>query len=165
MRTNVLLVCVILVLFGCASASKSEPTVIKNIDFQYDTIWKATCAAVEARGFELKECNKDDRSITTYYKILPETNVEDPRMRSYKALVKLVPREAPTGVKYDVEIQVGLYWKFRTPLTDPQENWEFIRWDREIEEGIVAEFHNQTAIDQRVKQGHEEFKKRTGREF
>jgi hypothetical protein len=165
MKTKLLFLSVIFVLCGCRSVSEVEPTVIRDVDFRFETIWKAVCAACELQGFfGINECNKDDRSITTYYKILPEATVGDAWMRSNKALVKLVPKEGPT-VKYDIQIRVGLYWKKRTLLPEAEEGWEFIKWDRELENQIVAEFHRQTAQDQRIRQGLEEPKKRTGREF
>ena len=164
MRAKLILTCIVL-LCGCKSVPEGSPTIIKGMDFGLETVWKAICSATQAKGFELKELNKDDRTITTYYKILPETDVTDPMVRSYKALIGLVPNEAPTGVKYDIEIRVGLYEKRKSPSTDPQENWNFVKWDKDIEQQLVAEFHNRTAKEQRIKQGLEEPGKRSGKEF
>jgi len=164
MRAKVLLILIVL-LCGCRSVPEGSPTVIRGMDFEFETVWKAICNAAQAKGFGLEECNKDDRRITTYYKILPETDVADPIMRSYKALIRLVPNEAPTGVKYDVEIRVGLYEKRKSPPTDAQENWNFVKWDKDVEQQLVAEFHNQTAKEQRIRQGHEEPGKRSEKEF
>jgi hypothetical protein len=159
-RTKLLLVFAIVSLCGCRTVSGVSPTVVKDVDFQYETIWKAICAACELQKFELKECNKDERRITSYYMVLPETNITDPRMYSHKAVVTLVPKQAVTGVKYDINISAGLYWKRRTLLSAAQEGWNFIEWDRELEKKIAAEFHNQTAKEQRIRQGIEDSKKR-----
>ena len=165
MRLRLVFVLGIVILCGCRSFSGGAPVVIKDVDFKYETTWKAVCAACLASGFELRDCNVDERRITSYYKILPEADITDPWMRSHKAIITLVPKEAVTGVKYDISISVGLYWKKRTPLSDAQEGWDFISWDKEKQEEIAAEFHNQTARDERIKQGIEEFKRRTGGKF
>ncbi|MFH1421228.1 MAG: hypothetical protein ABIH42_00705 [Planctomycetota bacterium] len=164
-RVSIILIVLFFIVCGCRNPDNIPPTVIEDVDFKFDTIWKALCSAVEARGFEIYSCDKDDRKIVSYYKEIPEPDIRDSWVRSKKVEITLVPNKAPTIVKYDIRVFVGIYYKSKKYEFDLDEDWDYIRRDGEIEKEIVGEFHRQISFDQRIRQGHEEYEKRPSRGY
>jgi len=150
---------------GCAGVNpmKLQPTVLGNVDFDYNSTWQAAMGAVQIYFPYLEYCNKDDMRIVSYYKPETDTDITMPREYARRAFLTIKPREASGGTSYDIEIRVGKYWRPRDPMRDISDNWELIRWDRDIEQKIKQEFMNQTILEQRRLQGHEKFNKHRSR--
>ncbi len=162
MYRSCLLVFALLLAAGCASPNPAgaPPTVLRDVDFTYDTIWQASMGAVQMFFPYLELCNKEEKTISSYFK--QETNVNPASAYDYakRAFLEIAPRETREGTKYDISVWVGKYWRTKHVDNEPNKGWELIRWDREIEDKIIKAFKAQTVIEQRVKQGHEKFKKR-----
>lgn len=157
---------VLLVLsFGCmlSDPMKVPPTVLPNVDFDYDSTWNAAVGAVQVHFPYLEHCNKDDMRIVSYFKRGTDIDITSTREWATRAFLTIRPREAAEGTSYNIEVHVGKYWRGRDPWKDDEEGWELVGWDDITEKKIIAAFKEQTVFDQRIRQGHKQFDSRRNR--
>ena len=154
-------------LAGCVSSNpmKAAPTVLRDVDFKYDSIWLAATGAVQTHFPDLDSCNKADMAITSFFRPEPDIDITQPHEYARRAFLTIKLRETPDGPRYDIEVRVGKYWRARSPLADMNEGWDLIRWDRELEGKIIEEFKKHTVLEQRLRQGQKEFEKQRSRGY
>ena len=150
---------------GCAGTRLNVPgTILPDVDFNYDSTWNAAMLAVQQHFPDLDDCNKDDMLITSFYKQDMVTDPTSPYEYAKRAFLTIRPKESTERrTVYDIEVHVGKYWRPRTPIKDPQDDWELIRWLPESERDIIKSFKEATREDQRIRQDHKKFEKRRSR--
>lgn len=152
---RLLSVVAVVIVLGCSTPRPTiyKSTVIENIDFDYDTVWKATLAAVN-RYFEdfLKSDPGDD--IVTMFQIRLGEGLETGYEYADRAVVRILPR----GIMYDIYIRVDKYVRPRRVYHFPDEGWGWYCRNLDMELKIRNQFFNEIRADMRIRQGHEKFK-------
>ena len=164
-RFHLLVLSFLLVACGCTSTLGlgMPPTALRDIDFSYDTVWFAASGAVQTHFPGLEISNKAKGRILSNFKMDYGIARSSPYEYAFKAELRIVPRESEGKRTYDIEVKVWKYYRPTGAYLDDNEGWSAIRRDKDLEDNIIKAFMQQTLLDQRIKQGHEKFKKRRRR--
>lgn len=142
---------------GCSTPRPTfdKATVIEDIDFDYDTVWKATVAAV-GRYFEDFLQSDPGRDIVTMFQVRLGEGLETGYEYSDRAFVRIQPR----GVMHNIYIRVDKYVRPRHVYHFPDEGWGWYCRNLDMEMKIRGRFFEEIKEEMRVRQGHDKFRNR-----
>lgn len=167
-RLGILVIALVSVLAGCRGdfGRNAPPTTLPGIDFNYDATWKAAAEAVQMHFPDLQHCLKESRKIVSYFKRQMDRDAALPYEYARRVFLEIVPRKGPDGrAVHNIQVRVEKYIRRRNPFRDSDEGWDFLKRDWELERKILKSFGEMTALDQRMRQGHQKFEKRRGRDW
>ncbi|MCX7703212.1 MAG: hypothetical protein N2234_03810 [Planctomycetota bacterium] len=155
-----LIFCGVVVTLGCASSKPSmrEATVIEDVDFNYDTVWGITTAAMNRYFEDFEQCDKGNPLIVTglqeRYEEGSETGVE----YADQGRVYIEQR----GARYFIHIRVDRYERPKRVYTFEYEGWRWLCRNLDMEVKVKKQFEEQIKEEQRLWQGRERFKEKMG---
>ncbi len=106
-----------------------------------EDLWDSTIAAIRMYSGEgpfeqaqdLYKVNPSGGYLETYYVVQPQE-----RMGTYQYARKFRAQLERAGAGWQVTIFVGRYTRKTGPNLDPEEDWNYLRREDDIEEGVIA---------------------------
>jgi len=141
--------------YGCSAPKPTfeKATVIEDIDFDYDTVWKATVAAV-GRYFEDFLQSDPGKDIVTMFQIRLGEGLETGYEYADRAYVRIIPR----GIMHNIRIRVDKFVRLRHVYHYPDKGWEWYCRNLDMELKIRQRFFEEIKEEMRVRQGHDKFR-------